>query len=428
MLNCKQVLALCLTFVLILPILAGCADQPDPDGSPNPAPTIQATLLTANINRSSNAEQQVDQAFSDAYAGLAVKLLQGAAAMERQDNLLLSPLSAMIALSMAAGGADGETRTQMEAYLGEPLSYDKIRAVLCTWIDQLLAKEHCTLDIANSVWIRQNRMIPNQSFLQDTVDYFNAEVYEAPFSDETVADINLWVKLKTNSIISQMLDRLDKDAVMLLINTLYLEAQWATPYLSAQVEQGTFQGLQGDTTVEMLRSTESLYLHNDNAVGFRKYYKGGLSFVAMLPNEGMTAAELVASLTAEDLQAFLSNQEDAEVHAKLPSFQYDCAIDFTDLMRQDMPNAFRGNLADFSRMGKSTNGPLFIGSVIQKSAIRLSQTGTTASSSTGVEMGDECAPLPKPVYEITLDRPFVYLICDNTNGLPLFVGIVEQIG
>ena len=87
--------------------------------------------------------------------------------------------------------------------------------------------------------------------------------------------------------------------------------------------------------------------------------------------------------------------------------------------------------ADFSKMGQSIfGGSLFIARVLQKTSISLDENGTSVAAATIVDMEDESVrpdPDEIPVYYVTLDRPFVYAIVDNATGLPLFIGVVEQV-
>ncbi len=410
-------LAAGLCALLLTPALAGCAE---------PRTTIEAENLSASITPRAVDRRDVNDAFSAAYTDFAAALLKGSAAAQREDNLLLSPLSAMIALSMATAGAEGETRSQMETLLGG-LPYDELQEMLATWVDQLTKRQDATVQVANSMWVKKDFTV-QQAFLQNTADYYKAEVFTAPFNDDTVTDVNLWIKEKTNGLIPKMLEQLDEDAKLLLINTLFMDAEWWDPYKDGQIKEGTFHGTQKDTTAEMLYSVESSYLYMDGAVGFRKSYKGNLYFAAMLPDEGTDIADFAASLTGAQINEFLNSSIRADVHSYLPSFEYDCAVDLTQVLQPLAPLPFDQYNAGFSQIAEDGE-PLYISRVLQNTTVKLDRDGTTAGAATIVEMQFiEGMEPPVPVYEVVLDRPFVYFLCDSTTKLPLFVGIVEQIG
>ena len=58
--------------------------------------------------------------------------------------------------------------------------------------------------------------------------------------------------------------------------------------------------------------------------------------------------------------------------------------------------------------------------------ISVGEKGTEAGAATVVEM-DSRSAAPSEIYEVTLDRPFVYMIVDDTYGLPVFIGTVMDI-
>ncbi|MBQ8287294.1 MAG: serpin family protein [Clostridia bacterium] len=432
----KRILSMLLSICLLLPLIAACgqdaADSPTTNTTttdPTPDGKIEAVNLMADVTANQVADREPDDAFKTAYADFAAKLLTGSAALEREENLLISPLSAMLALAMTANGAEDETLAEMQTLLGGTLSMEELNGMLRTWVASMATRKYVTLSAANSIWFKEKRFIPDPAFLQTNADYFGADVYAAPFSDQTVKDVNLWIEEKTNGLIKEMLNGLDPETVMLLINTLYFQAEWNDPYQDGQLEDGTFHGVNGDETVQMMRSVESTYLSMEGAQGFKKYYKGGFYFAALLPDEGTDIADFVASLTGEKLTAALSSGSRADVYAKLPAFSYDCDLSLKEVLAPHIPDAFTPFEADFSGMGTTDNGdPLFISKVLQKTNITLDKNGTTAAAATVVVMnGATGMPEELPVYHITLDRPFVYVITDSYTGLPIFIGVVEQL-
>ena len=433
----QKLISLLLSLCLLVPILAGCGQTEDittttskeqPD-DPIRSEVISATNLMAGVKSQAILDREPDDAFKAAYNDFAIKLFTASAAQDRENNLLFSPLSAMIALAMTQNGAQGNTRAQLEALLGNTLSARELNATLHTWTNSLTARKSVTLNTANSIWFKEDRLIPNQEFLQTTANHYDAQIYAAPFNEQTVHDVNLWIDQQTEGLIPKMLEELDPLTVMLLINTLYLDAQWSDPYRDTQLQDGTFHGVEGDKTAEMMYSVESFYLSMEGAQGFRKQYEGGFYFAAMLPDEGVEMDEFVASLTGEKLTAFLANKTRADVHAMIPAFSYDCDLPLKDVLKPLIPDAFDEKIADFSGLGKTMDdNNIYIADVKQKTAITLDKNGTTASAATVVEMAaPEGIPDELPVYHITLDRPFVYVIVDAYTDLPIFIGVVEQV-
>lgn len=405
-------------------------DSPVLESITDPVKGIYALNHLVGLKREPVADRKADDAFRKAYYDFAVKLFQDSNASKSGDNHCFSPLSVMLALSMAANGADGQTLAEMEALLGGGLSVDEMNATLRTWLTAMMQREYSisTLNAANSIWVREGIFKVDPTFLQTNANYYRSDFYEAPFDDSTADDINRWINHHTNGMIEKMVDEIDDRTMMYLINTLYLDAVWQCKYRDEQLSEGIFHGTSGDSTVTMMYAVEDYVLSMDGAIGFSKAMDG-YSFVAILPDKGIDIGDFVASLTAEQLQAFRGSSSRAEVHTKLPSFSYDSSISLTDLLKAYIPSAMNPLTADFSKMGETIHGDtLFIGNVQQDVSIKVGKNGIAAAAGTIIDVpATALPPSTLPVYEITLDRPFVYLITDNTTGLPVFMGVVEQV-
>ena len=174
-------------------------------------------------------------------------------------------------------------------------------------------------------------------------------------------------------------------------------------------------------------SQENVYLEDENAVGFIKYYRDrDYAFAAILPREGLSLSDYLASLDGKSLIAMLEKPQSAAVQAALPKFSYHDAMDMSDALAEaGMQDAFDNSRADFSRMGQSYRGRIYMQFVLQKTFITVAERGTRAGAATVVSMADKSASIhpPKQVY---LTRPFLYLIIDTQSNLPVFMGTVNN--
>ena len=84
--------------------------------------------------------------------------------------------------------------------------------------------------------------------------------------------------------------------------------------------------------------------------------------------------------------------------------------------------------ADFSRIGESENGDtLYIDLVRQKAKIIVDEAGTEAAAVTEVMMKYRSAmPVMEEPLEVFFDEPFLYMIMDIENEIPLFIGIMDN--
>lgn len=394
--------------------LSGCAAK------------VRAANLMEGITKKTVSGKDADDAFRNSTADFAVKLFQKT--REEDKNSLISPLSVMLALSMTANGANGETLTQMQNLLGGEIPMETLNEYLYSYIKALPSEKTAKLNIANSVWFRDNDFTAEKSFLQKNADYYGAAAYKAAFNEQTLKDINNWVKTNTDGLIDKIIDKFDSDAVMYLINTVLFDAEWETVYTKDEVQDGTFTALDGTKrTVAMMYSDEHGYLDDGKATGFIKPYKNGYSFVALLPNEDVSLDEYIAALTGESFIGTIQKVKDVPVETAIPKFSYDYDIEMSSALKAlGMSLPFDAAKADFSVLGHSDSGNIFISRVLHKTFIAVDEKGTKAGAATAVEaMGMGTL---ENIHRVTLDRPFVYAIIDNANGLPIFIGAVTDIG
>lgn len=390
------------------------------------APKVQAADLMAGITGNKVQGKAADDRFIGNTADFSLELFKRSVA--EKENSLVSPLSVLLALAMTANGADSETLAEMEAVLGKDISLENLNEYLYTYVKHLPSEKNSRLSIANSIWFRddENRFTVERDFLQKNADYYNAAAYKAPFDNQTLKDINTWVQEKTENMIDKILDEINEDAVMYLINAILFEAEWQQVYNKANIREGEFTAVDGDKEqAEFMYSEENIYLESDQAAGFIKPYAGNYSFAALLPSEGIAIEDFIQGLTGDEFMHILDSAENTAVNAGLPKFSYAYTIQMNEVLKDmGMPLAFSAKDADFSRLGRSSRGNLFIGEVLHKTFIQVDERGTKAGAVTKVEIRDEAY---YEVKNVVLDRPFIYAIIDNDSKLPLFIGSVMQI-
>ena len=391
----KRIVALVLAFGLLLAGCGGAATEIDVHKSPSRAPVLEADTKD-----------------------FAVNLFRAAA--KEGENTLVSPLSVLTALAMAANGAEGDSLTQMETTLGGT------REDLNAWLGGF--QDDDQLKQANGIWVKNDRKFtPDDAFLTTVQKVYDAVLNEAPFDETTRDEINDWVREETDGMIDGIIDEIPQEAIMYLINALSFEAAWANPYEEHQVQNGIFTTEDGrELDVEMMYGTAYDYLRTENATGFRQWYENeDYAFVALLPNEGVTVAELVESLTAEELSRLLEKPEVDVVQTAIPKFEAESDFELSEVLCDlGMDKAFDDTLANFSGLGTYENQNIYINRVLHKTSIQVAEQGTKAGAATAVEIAyatGAYGPAEEPT-TVYLDRPFVYMIVEKQSGMPLFMG------
>lgn len=439
--NYLRIICSLLALCFALPIFAGCAtelpDETRPSTEPDYTPMQGSAIeyLTARAFAPDRTAGAVSDSFRKAYADFALKLLNESRSFYEGDGLLVSPLSAMVALAMTANGAENETLREMEKVLGSGMSVDELNEQLFNYAASLKSTDDAKFNLANAVWVTSNPAFKiNKNFVKTIENTYDADIISADLP-RSVGAINDWVKEETFGMIPSILNdgALDELSVMVLLNALALDALWAEQPNDDACFEDVFRGVDENVQNATFMWTEcNGYIEGKKVQGIVKNYKGGsYAFLALLP-EG-DVYDYAASLDGKDLLKLYDSREksahNVEVRAKMPHFSFDCSIEMGDVLaKMGMPTAFDSSAADFDALGKDDRGNLYISRVIQKTHIDLDNSGTRAAAVTAVIMAAEGAMQgPVKYRQVELDRPFLYAIIDTENGLPIFIGVCDNI-
>lgn len=439
--NYQRILCSLLVLCFALPIFAGCATElPDetcsstePEYTPMQGSAIE--YLTAREFAPDRTAGEVNDSFRKAYADFALKLLCESRNEFAGDALLVSPLSAMVALAMTANGAEGSTLEEMEKVLGSGMSVDELNEQLFNYAASLKSTDDAKFNLANAVWVTNDPAFSiNKNFVKTIENTYDADIISADLP-KSVGAINDWVKEETFGMIPGILNdgSLDELSVMVLLNALALDALWAEQPNDSSCFEDVFRGVDENVQNATFMWTEcNGYIEGKKVQGIVKDYKGGsYAFLALLP-EG-DVYDYAASLDGKDLLKLYDSREksahNVEIRAKMPHFSFDCSIEMASVLaKMGMPTAFDSSAADFDSLGKDDRGNLYISRVIQKTHIDLDNSGTRAAAVTAVIIAAEGAmPGPVKYRQVELDRPFLYAIIDTENGLPIFIGVCDNI-
>lgn len=389
-----------------------------------------AAGLTGGMEEITPAEKTPDETFHNAMLAFALALFRQTAADDAGENLLVSPLSVMTALSMAANGARGETLAQLEQALGG-LTAEDLNAYLHMLTEKLPNTEYSRLHVANSLWVNNRvRGYAQKPFLQNMLACFGAGINACDFDQAGVDAVNNWVKENTDGMIDSILDEPDPEILMLLMNALAFDAKWADPFEETAVKKATFTRADGTQEFcDMMRGIEHIYLEDEDAVGFVKpYLGGGYRFAALLPNEDIPLADYIASLTPEKLSALLNGaQQEYPVRIGLPEFTFDYSVKLNDALKaMGVKMLFDPFDCDLSGMFPREIGA-YVSDVLHKTFIEVNTEGTRAAAVTAIFAKANAMPLFE-YKTVVLDRPFVFLITMGEADTPVFIGAINSCG
>lgn len=342
-----------------------------------------------------------------------------------EKSFVMSPASVLTAMLMVEEGADGKTAAQIEDAVGTELLY--ARESLAEILNH--KGKSTNVRTANSIWYRDtDKLEVKNDYVLAAQKFFNADIYKAAFNTKTAGDINKWCKFKTKNRIKTIIGKnsIKKESMMYLINALTFDGKWKRKYESNDVRKADFTTESGRIQkADMMYDTENLYLENSNATGFVKPYKGGYSFVALLPKDGMKMTDFVKTLDGESFAKLLADKKKEPVRTGLPKFKNQCSMNLEESLKSmGITDLFDQDAADLNAMASYKDGNLYVSQVKHKTFIETDTEGTRAAAVTSVETMYSTSLVEKQVF---LNRPFFYAIVDDETGIPVFIGVVMEL-
>lgn len=348
-----------------------------------------------------------------------------AAAEASEDDTVVSPLSIGLAFGMADAGATGDTAAALEDLFGLPASGEQRWAAFN-------ALDLAVGDVGAPIVRLANRQFPDVGFRtaagydETLAEYFGVAVESLPLRSEPEASrrrINEFVAERTEERIPELLPSgfVNPQSVMVLVNALYLEADWARPFGKYPTEDQPFTRLDGArVTVPLMHDLElrGPAVVADGYAATELPYEGEeLSMLVVVPEEGRFQ-DVQARLTDGLVDEIDAAARGGAVELFLPRFESDANLDLRELIEGELGVTDVFGTAGFDGIAEG----ITLEQAVHAADIAVDEIGTVAAAATA--LGFEESGPPEPDVVVRADRPFLYLIRHQPTGAVLFVGRV----
>ena len=371
---------------------------------------------------------QEEKEITEKYTDFAFRLFKQVNLSEKEKkNWVISPYSISQALSMLCNGAEGNTLAEMKAVLGlEKTSmeavnkyHQKMSVELQNLDDQMF------LPLFNSIWVDKDVQL-NSTFVNVSGSMYDAEVSSLDFStSDAVNAINDWCVMYTQNRNMRIVDEISQNTQMLLANALVFKGCWdKNIFLEETV---TFTNEDGTQVQLMMMNPQywgAFYAENECfSIAELPYGNEAFSMVILLPNEGKTLSESISELTASNWMTWSGAFEKKSLKLRFPRFNLEYKKDLsTDMMALGVKDAFNPEKADFSGISASS---MALNGCFQAYRFRVDEGGIVEESVTMSEGSRDVAPPPSVPFLV--NRPFAFLIKENSTGLILFAGKISEL-
>ncbi|MDE5886320.1 MAG: serpin family protein [Muribaculaceae bacterium] len=345
------------------------------------------------------------------------------------NNSLISPLSITQCLSMAANGASEEVRNEIvDNLLPGGGSLEELNSLNKYLVESLVDVDNSSiLTLANSAWVDKNFKILSP-FAENIKEYYNAESSALDFSaSNAVNKINEWVDKSTNGLIPTLFQAIPQDYVFILINAMYFNGAWFEPFEKNNTEKAVFHNEDGKAVeVEFMNNNSrfSYIISSAYSAVQLPYGNKAFSFYAVMPTEGQSF-----DMTEEKWNTIKAEMNSGDLVISMPKFetQYDVSE-----ISEKMKTAGIAKLFNTSGALRNTVSPPLPESyvkMIHKTVFKVDEIGAEGAGLTGLGMeflGPDGGETPKTP-EIILNRPFIYIVEEQSTGAILFIGAVRNL-
>jgi serpin B len=342
-------------------------------------------------------------------------------------NVIDSPLSADLALSMLELGAEGATRQGIAATLQAPSVSASELASAWARIDAVSGAGG-PLELADSAWLQRHvSFVP--SYLAELARSYGDDAYSADFAGDNpgaTAAINRWVTAHTGGSIRTLFPpgSLDPSTILVLANALNFTARWAASlamsdttdaFVSAGGRRVAVPAIENDPSGLELRAAVN---SADTAVEIP--YQGGRYQAVVIEPPAGTIERFVGDLDASRLDRILASLHSESVALTMPTLDLGASQSLdAALSAMGMAAAFRPG-ADLSGISPQAG---YVGVVRQADRLVVNKRGTHFAAATGVSV---VASAARVNVAITVDRPYLFLIRDRVTGLIVADAVVDN--
>jgi serpin B len=411
-------------------------------------------------------ERELTAAFNASGQDLFERLAGGAG------NIVISPYSIGTAMAMALSGARGETESELLKVLRHAGQRPAIEAAnarvlaMLNGYDQSKTPPTCPGELSldgdlckglrpavggcpfparpeGSQCVGPAKFVPSAKVsvanaLMLTKEGHVAADYAALLKDKYAAelfkgvqpaDVNDWVKRKTESKIERLVDQLDPSTQAVLLNAVYFRAAWLAVFDKRNTADKAFH-----LTAAKQVQVPMMHRTGNYAVAARPGYRvirlpyavPELSLVIVLPDRVDGVHEIATRLDGAELLQMLAAVRAApftRVELTLPRFKAGYKANLVPAFKAAGLKLAFSDAADFSGMtGRpAAKGSLKIDQIVHYAVIEVDEQGTEATAATAITMVPTSA-MPQPAEPFRVDRPFLFYLADEATGAILFQG------
>ncbi len=383
--------------------ITGCSSSEEPETQP------EKKKLEITLTRSeSEALKSINSFAFDLFKATNTEKVKEQE-MQKGYNYLISPFGASMALGMLANGAQGETLKEITDMLkiGDS-SLDDLNECSRTLINAFTAPENqIAMKVTNHLHSNNYQIQPN--YLSKVGEFYNA--IQTNDEDECLNG-----------------EKLD----FAIIDVIEFQGRWDEVFNKDKTESGIFRNADAtEGEVYFMNMEQTAFVAEDDKCRIlsKGMDKGSFSFYFILPSGDNTIEDVICQLDQDYWEKIAHGFKRYSVNISIPKFKLEEDETFLNdpVKSLGMVKAFDKRNAELPDILMDMNSlPIcpYIEVFKQRSSINVDEEGAEIKVVTIIGMMGSAYPFEKT--EFILDRPFIYVISENSTGAILFMGKVSR--
>ncbi|CAM8938461.1 unnamed protein product [Rhodiola kirilowii] len=370
---------------------------------------------------------------------VALKLTNHLIATEaKEKNLVYSPVSIHVVLSLIAAGSKGQTLDQLLSFL-QSKSTDDLGTFVSQLVDVLLADGAGSggpkLAFANGVWVDGSLKF-KEKFEQLVNGVYKAAAKQVDFQNkhvEVTSEVNSWADEKTSGLIKDILPpgSVDHTTRLILTNAIYFKGSWTEKFDASATKDCDFHLLTSSTVKAPFMTSKKKQLvaeFDEFKVLGLPYMQGEdkrqFSMYIFLPNaiDGLHAlAEKLVSGSGF-LDKHIPRRKVELTQFLIPKFKISFGFEASKALKGlGLVSPFTGPEGLTEMVEPPSGQDLYVSSIFHKSFIEVNEEGTEAAAATAAVISLRSLSVPM-ITDFVADHPFLFVIRENMTGVVLFIG------
>ncbi|KAK9064604.1 hypothetical protein SSX86_015986 [Deinandra increscens subsp. villosa] len=355
-------------------------------------------------------------------------------------NIVFSPLSIHVVLSLISAGSKGQTLDQLLSFL-KSSSTDDLNSLSSQLVSLIFADGSPSggprLSFANGVWVEKTLSL-KPSFKQVVGTVYKAASNEVDFQTKAVEvanEVNLWAEKQTNGLIKEVLPAgsVNNSTRLIFANAVYFKGTWNEKFDQSMTKESDFHLLDGNKVkVPFMTSKKKQFVreYDEFKVLGLPYLQGQdqrqFTMYFFLPDakDGLQSLVKKIGSTSDFFDRHIPRQKVEVGQFLLPKFKISFGFEASDTLKElGLVLPFNGG-DGLTEMVDSTIGQsLYVSSIHHKSFVEVNEEGTeAAAASAGVVMLKSIMTNEK--VDFLADHPFLFVIREDMTGVVLFMGQV----